>query len=353
MFQAFTVKHFRGFHDLTIAPLACVNLIAGQNNVGKTALLEALLLHTNPNIPEVALTLNIHRGIRGSDGSDMWHWLFTDRQIIRPIELTSVSEDEIHRTLRITLDRSDQAKLTTINHDSFSSSPRISLEPDELVLEYQDTTGKTGTTRARIKPDKDGILQVIRFAIPVQFPTVFISTVDRLLVEVPEWWSELEAVGRQDEIVSALHMLEPRLRRLTVLVRRGSVPMVYGDIGIGELVPVSLMGEGIGRLLAILLAIASVPGGMVLIDEVENGFHHSVMVAVWQAIALAARRAEVQIFATTHSWECIQAAHTAFELNQPYDVRLHRLERIDHTIQAITYDHETLSTSIGMNLETR
>ena len=51
MFRSFTVKNFRCFQDLTIAPLARVNLIAGKNNVGKTALLEALYLHSGPRAP--------------------------------------------------------------------------------------------------------------------------------------------------------------------------------------------------------------------------------------------------------------------------------------------------------------
>lgn len=51
---------------------------------------------------------------------------------------------------------------------------------------------------------------------------------------------------------------------------------------------------------------------------IENGLHYSTMVEVWKAIAEAARRAETQIFATTHSWECIKAAHEAFTADDTY-----------------------------------
>lgn len=74
---------------------------------------------------------------------------------------------------------------------------------------------------------------------------------------------------------------------------------------------------------------------------------------MWKAIADAARRADVQIFATTHSYECIIAAHQAFESSDKYDFRYHRLERVDDEIQAITYSRENLATSEELNWETR
>jgi len=130
-------------------------------------------------------------------------------------------------------------------------------------------------------------------------------------------------------------------------------PIINGDIGMRELVPLPLMGEGMGRLLSIILAIANAKGGTILIDEIENGLHHSVLTDVWKAIADAARRSDVQIFATTHSYECIIAAHQAFETSEKDDFRYHRLERVKDKIQAITYDRENLAISEEMNLEMR
>ena len=129
--------------------------------------------------------------------------------------------------------------------------------------------------------------------------------------------------------------------------------MIYGDIGVGRRVPMSQMGEGMVRLLSLVLEITKASGGVVLIDEIENGLHHSVMTKIWRAVGEAARRSNTQIFATTHSWECIRAAHEAFLQNGTYDLRLHRLERINGDIKAVTYDQKTLDTSVEMNLEVR
>jgi AAA15 family ATPase/GTPase len=114
-----------------------------------------------------------------------------------------------------------------------------------------------------------------------------------------------------------------------------------------------MMGEGVRRLLGIVMAIAGASGGRVLIDEIENGLHYSVMVDVWQAIAHAARQANVQVFATTHSFECIAAAHEAFSQGPSYDFALHRLEEGVDGIEAVTYDQETMATALELEHEVR
>jgi predicted ATP-dependent endonuclease of OLD family len=77
------------------------------------------------------------------------------------------------------------------------------------------------------------------------------------------------------------------------------------------------------------------------------------MAKVWTAIAQAARAADVQIFATTHSWECITAAHQAFSESDTYDFRLHRLDRIGEDIRAVTLNQKMLDTAIQSGLEVR
>src|SRR5262249_6882137 len=156
-----------------------------------------------------------------------------------------------------------------------------------------------------------------------------------------EYFSELVTANRQGELLPSLRFLEPRLDRLSLAVLGGK-PLIHGSIGLDRLVPLPLMGEGIRRLFSILLAISHVPSGMVLIDEIENGLHYSVMKDVWKAIAAAARQMDVQVFATTHSYECIQAAHEAITASGTYDLRLFRLDRVNDEIQVAAYDQDVL-----------
>ena len=89
MYTSFTIKGFRCFEHLTIEPLARINLIAGKNNTGKTALLEALWLHSAPNIPDLGIRLAAFRGVPGQDPRRLLHDLFFNFDPSRTITLSS------------------------------------------------------------------------------------------------------------------------------------------------------------------------------------------------------------------------------------------------------------------------
>ncbi|MBD2129222.1 AAA family ATPase [Microcoleus sp. ZQ-A2] len=358
MLRSFTLKNFRCFQNLNLEPLERVNLIAGKNNVGKTSLLEAIFIYINPTNPESPLQVNSLRGIgrgRFEDIEEMRGFFF-DQDIDKAIELSSKNENNDRSSLKICLAGSEESQLSLSDDDSatFKANESLTTEVrsyDKLVLEYQDNTRQTNTSRIGwTSPGK-----LLGRSRREKFPLgIYLTTSTRSPREDAERFSNLERVGRQDEVLQTLRLLEPRLQRLTLLVmEHRPQPIIYGDIGMSELVPLPLMGEGIGRLLSIILAIANAKGGTILIDEIENGLHYSVMTEVWKAIADAARRADTQIFATTHSLECIKAAHETFDSSEKYDFRYHRLERVNDEIRAFTYDRETLATSDEMNLEMR
>ena len=84
-----------------------------------------------------------------------------------------------------------------------------------------------------------------------------------------------------------------------------------------QMIPMALHSAGMNRFVAILLGIASVPRGVVLIDELENGLYYKTLPDVWRAIHTFAQQYKTQVFATTHSMECLSAVrdvvHTAHD----------------------------------------
>jgi AAA15 family ATPase/GTPase len=122
-----------------------------------------------------------------------------------------------------------------------------------------------------------------------------------------------------------------------------------------QLVPLSVMGDGVTRLTSLVLAVATFRNGIIVVDEIENGLHYSILADIWKAIATAAHTFNTQIFATTHSREMILAAHQAFSERETYNFRLHRLDRSKKTgqIKAVTYDKETLEAAIDSDFEVR
>lgn len=370
MYKSFKIQNFRCFQELELNDLALVNLIIGMNNVGKTALLEAIFLHGGAYNPELTLQLNAFRGIemlRISFGR--WNEyplssIFYQFDVSKTIELSS--EDTIigYRTVRLKTvgESGERSEVNEAAGASVLDESTLRYEKDEpegifstsevakiLELEYKSAT-KQGTCRMII--NRKGIRVEPLPTVP-PFETFFQGARMRIpLEEQARRYGNLEVNRKQESVLAFLRLIEPRLKDIRS-VTTGSGQILHGDTGTGHLMPLPLMGEGIVRLADLATSIGNAPDGVVLIDEIENGLHYSVMPKVWKAVAIAARQSKTQIFATTHSWECIRAAHEAFASDESYDFRLHRLGWLNGEIKAVTYDQETLAAAIKAELEVR
>ena len=357
MYRSFTIKNFRCFDELTVEGMGRINLIAGKNNVGKTALLEALWVHSGANQPERPLRLDVLRGLsplHPINAIDNLFWTFDNAT---EIELSALGDwDGRARTLCL---RSQELNTTQLPLDTLTEEfgdPSRIVPQRQLVLSYSEESGKRSMARGwfsvrRDNPSSWSINSDRDKRTRVQIPTtIFLLTRSRISrTEDANRFSELEVRGKQNEVLAIVQQIEPALKRLTV-ISSGRLPSLYGDIGLGQLIPVQLMGEGMSRILSLALSIASCPGGMVLVDEIENGIHHSVMEKVWKAIGAFARSYDVQLFATTHSYECIRAACDAFDPDEEDELRLFRIGKVNGEMRAAKYDREMMQTAFDMNL---
>ncbi len=105
-------------------------------------------------------------------------------------------------------------------------------------------------------------------------------------------------------------------------------------------------------MFGISLALANCRDGILLIDEVENGIHHSVQPELWRMIFRAAEDSNVQVVAATHSWDCI-ASFAVAAVESPSDGTLYRLERVGDDLHAIRYSEEDLEVAAQQRIEVR
>ncbi|MCY4438280.1 MAG: AAA family ATPase [Chloroflexi bacterium] len=367
MLRKFSVRNFRCLQNLDIEPLARVNLIVGENNVGKTALLEALNIHCAPNSPERVFGVNFFRGA-GGNNAEHWNelsWLFHARQTSTDITLQSDHGGSGEGALRIRFVQPEERSLLPADANGALKTElhlgAANASSNELILEYMDSEGKEYTSHARLTPQEtlSSSANVDPFEIKFSSssidpygPAILVPKYPRFPEVYAEQYSALVEAGREAEVLPPLQALDPRIQRLELLYRLNR-PVFYADTGNVPLMPLLHMGEGIAHVLSWLLAIKTIKNGTILIDEFENGLYYTALVDVWKAISAAARESNLQVFATTHSWECVLAAHRAFVESNEYDFRLHRLERRDGKVIALTYDEEQLATSIHANLEVR
>jgi AAA15 family ATPase/GTPase len=113
------------------------------------------------------------------------------------------------------------------------------------------------------------------------------------------------------------------------------------------------MGQGFNRLLDIYSEIIAAEAKVLLIDEIENGLHHATLSTVWRGLLLAAREVEVQIFATTHSLECIRAAHEAMSEQPNYDLTVIQLFRLPQGIEGRVLDREHIEAAMAGEIDLR
>ncbi len=361
MYKSFSLKNFRGFEELELKSLRRVNLVTGQNNVGKTAVLEALFLHCGAFNPELAATINGLRGVTTAlidvdrEFESPWDSIFHNFRSTKPVILDA-AVDQQGWTVRLS-HVTDQAEISGLSfavqktYDrAVAQSTRVAAKILKLEFRWHKKPSRNyflivDASGKKVEPPPPAPIIPCRF----QYATTRVNA-----KEEAGRFVRVQLDGSEDFIRQALATLEPRLKKLTIAVE-ASEPMIHGDIGIEgrKVIPLALMGDGINRLASVLLLIASAPKGVVLIDEIDTGWHHSILEKVWRQIFLALELYDVQLFCTTHSLECVSAAHAAAVTMERYPFKLIRLERNRDSIVPVEYDQETLATSLKNDFEMR
>lgn len=310
------LKNFRGFKDTVVGPLKRVNLIVGQNNTGKTGLLEALaLLLADP--PQSCGNLPGLFRSSGGASDEFWKWICYGKDSNRNVEIRAsfVSLPEFGVWLGTGSAPQGAGRFT---NTSFDDRRLFTLGQRETAL-LKRTVFSTHPT----EPKQDAI------------------DYNRVVLR-----------RKKKQVEGLLQRIEPRLRAIES-IQTGKEPLLYADVGLSEMIPVTQMGQGFNRLLHVYSEIVAADAKVLLIDEIENGLHHSVLPTIWEGLFHAAKEVDVQIFATTHSWECVIAADEAARTDGEYDLNLIRLDRLDDNVKATVIDKDALGTARELQWEMR
>jgi AAA15 family ATPase/GTPase len=111
--------------------------------------------------------------------------------------------------------------------------------------------------------------------------------------------------------MDAVRLVERAVQRIEVLSEPGG-PLLYVDLGLESLIPLAVCGEGFVRLFSIVVELIASRKGVLLIDEIDNGLHYSVMPNLWKLLRVLVEKHQVQLFGTTHNDEMMRSALEAF-----------------------------------------
>ena len=358
MIQDVEIFNFKCFKSLYLPELSRVNIVAGRNNVGKTSLLEALWIFHDRKAPQMFLKTLAWRGIPrvATDARSVWAPFFHGLDLNSPISMKlKINGKSATAEYKFNPNYSPTQGGATPGHKQEESQQHVSTADKDgscqaLDITYTNPDGQKATGHLYMR-DGESFLEHKEPPSRIH-PTIILGARWR---EPPEEEAKrLSAMieNKNEKTVEEFLSIMAPVVDLQISTTSGA-PSIICDIGLSRLVPLAYVGDGMTRLLSIILAMGACQGGLILIDEIENGIHHSVQADFMKALFEAAKRFNCQIVATTHSYEFLRHAHGGLTgLFEP-EFRYIRLEKNGDQTKAVTFNHEMLGAAVEANLEVR
>ncbi len=372
--QDLVITGFRGIRDLSVGRLGRVTLLAGKNGVGKTTVLEAVRVFA----------------ARGRDS--------VLAEVLQGRDEVVVPDDDD--------DRTTMPDFTALFFGRDPGSSSLSLGPSDpsqrVRIEEADLPDKLGSLFERLVPDSvlngpiRGLRSVFR-GVPRFFPVVtsgseldtgvrytwatpHIARVLRRALdegkypkaisclslgpdvltndEIARYWDTIALTPHETAAVDALKLvMGERMQDVTVVGHGGRLRPTRKAIvrlqGFSHPVPLKSLGDGAVRLFGVALALANSQDGFLVIDEVENGIHHTLQADFWRMVLAAAQANRVQVLATTHSFDCVRGFAEASAGVADAASALVRVVRREGETWAVEYSEEDLRIAAEQAIEVR
>jgi hypothetical protein len=343
MLTSLRVTGFRDLSSLSMEGLSRVNLLVGENNAGKTSVLEAVEILLLARTVPLALARGPMRR-----GENVPPRIDEERDSGVVIDLAHLfhghepspgSEFEVYgRTSQDAL--SVSCYLEQIDPMQNQSEPPLGVRDAETTTGFPSTLtlGVVAGNRLIRLPlelsesefnNRSRLFS--RFAESETSALQFVGTASPRTDALGALWDGIVLTPEEQKVIEALQIIQPGIERIAWLShsRRGSGGIFVKLQRSDRRVPLGSMGEGIKRLLVLAMHLVKSAGGYLLVDEIDTGLHYSVMVKMWKLVVETARRLDIQVFATTHSLDCIQALAGLYESEPDVreDISLHRIEK--------------------------
>jgi energy-coupling factor transporter ATP-binding protein EcfA2 len=357
MLRSLSIENFRAFRRFHMAGLGRINLCVGTNNCGKTSILEAISILVANGSADALLRALARRGEYWADNSqsnnrrgefDIRH-VFHGHELAENSFFSVSGTNDFHsQQLAARLierqagDFSEASKNQASVFDEASAVNVDSTFQDvakNLGLELRWEGSVASVRQLQITP-RGGIVNEMGLFIRPRddsaLLTKFITTEALRREEVIALFDAIVLTPEENSVIEALRTIEPSLERIAPISsdKRGMIDSGRGGLvvklsGSPQRIPIGSMGDGIWRLLGIALSLVSARGGILLVDEIDTGLHYSVMADMWRMVRETAARLDVQVFATTHSRDCVEslAAISRAGVSSDSEVTIQRIER--------------------------
>jgi len=377
MLDSLDIRNYRNLKELRINSLGRINLITGKNNTGKSTILEAIALYATKGDLTLIYQLLAERGenFRQTDSNKN----FVESNIRT---LSSMFSNRV-----VGFERENSISIGSIENTLFgeekSSENSISLRFVKYHDEIQRDNQGVITTRKRTILESDIDKQIVNFKVGLEIRAANNSYIMPLDEDRPyrfgfrglgnnqsfqfirtrnidkesngKLWDNITLTEKENYVIDALKIIEPSTERIAFIEEnpreRTAVIKLSNTTNV---LPLRSMGDGINRILTIILALVNSDNGFLLIDEFENGLHHTVQEKLWNIIFHLAEKLNVQVFVTTHSEDCILGYENILNSEgNTLEGKLIRLDNFNGSIRQVEFSADELKIATEQNIETR
>jgi AAA15 family ATPase/GTPase len=357
MIKDIEINNFRCFDRLKVSGCKRINLISGKNNVGKTALLEAIFINSKPTGDTIISLGDLRREsnhFRRELPEKTWDNLFCQQNSEVFCSINTILNDLSSKIVQMSV-VDKQSYLTkfsltqrAIQRLENSGQFILLLESNINNVDYGQTIIFSDNQQLHTSTISNVTFNVNHVRYASFIPSSQISSSVSLTVE----FDKARLNEKDEDVLRAFQIIDSSI----VAVESFSIPepTIYLKRQGEKRLPLSLFGDAMNRIADIILKIINNQDSFLLIDEIENGIHHSNQIAFWDFLYRLAEQLNVQIFATTHSLEMTEAFIKA-GLDHQDSAAHFELVRHEKTnkIVAINRDLETLEYGISHHKEVR
>ena len=372
-----TIKGYRCFEDFSMDGLTRVNLLVGNNNSGKTSFLEAIYLLVNQPISlEQKPTLFEILENRG----EFKQIILSDPLKPHNLDANKLSLQYVFDYICHRRDNGEQSQSVTIKTRENRDLALLIQVSDQLSRFFFDEVDVNGKFTKQwnyslnykseeflnlfIRKKKDS-KTLSQLSSETKFykeqsinidpcPIVFQSKHSVNNEKLFSTWDRITLTPKEDILIEALKIIEPRIQRLGVTMSEIPKKVLVKLHNKSWPVPLNSMGDGMSRILTLTMALVSTEKGVLLVDEIETGLHYEAQLDMWRLVLKTAQDLDVQVFATTHSWDCIAAFKEALqELEDQSIAKLFRLDSKYGKLRAVEYDAEEIRIAVDQGIEVR
>ncbi len=299
------IEEFKCFKGFKASGFKRVNLIGGKNNIGKTALLEAM--YVNVRAKDVSYLVNAILSVK------------ITRELPNLVGLGRPLEE---KDLLVFL---EFHKRYSVKSNLIKQDFHVLLK--ELKKQYSFSVDKKNIVVDASEINMASFLSENKAENITYFSQIKQDSALSHLFQI------IQRKNKEDDLNIFIKEFDGGIERFKVI---GNSPQCETN---GEYRDITEFGDGLKSYISIICALYACENGYLFIDEIDNGIHYTQLDRLWEIILELSEKNHCQVFASTHSKEMIDSfARTAKRLGK---------QDISYTLLVKNKDQEIKTISLG------